>query len=71
MSKLGDLVALDDGKMGRIIDVDPEDCNKLCVHEVVRAGRVEVVERASLLRRLIMRADAFFLRVRDCGWRRQ
>jgi hypothetical protein len=69
---LGDLV-VGDGKMGLVVDIDPEARNTLlvaCVHEV-RVGRdpVEVVECASFLRRFIMQAEALFLRCRDCGWR--
>jgi hypothetical protein len=72
--KLGDLSVTNNG-MGRIVDIDPEDRNAIlvaCVHQV-RVGRdhIAVVERASLPRRFLMQAHALFLRVRDCGWRRQ
>jgi hypothetical protein len=63
--RLGDLSVTNNGEMGRIVDIDPEDRNTLLVERVhvVRVGRdsVEVVERASLLRRFIMQAHAFFL----------
>jgi hypothetical protein len=72
--KLGDLVATTHGAgLGRVVDVDPDDCNELlikCSHSV-RVGRdpIELVERASPLRRWAMRVTAFALMVRDCGWR--
>jgi hypothetical protein len=72
MFKLGDYVQVADG-FGRIVDIDPEDCNAIlveCVHEA-RVGRdpIRLIERGSLFRRCAMRAEAFYLRVRDCGWR--
>jgi hypothetical protein len=69
---LGDLVATQWGE-GRIVDVDPDDSTNLLVEcrriVSVRADQLELVERASLLRRCAMRARAFVLTVRDCGWR--
>jgi hypothetical protein len=69
---LADLVQAH-GQYVRISDIDPDDCNALLVKVVreVRVGRdrIEMVERASLLRRYAMRLHAFALRVRDCGWR--
>jgi hypothetical protein len=72
---LGDVVKLADGRRGLVIDIDPEDRNALLVESVhvhdVRVGRdrIEMVERASLLRRVAMRLKAFALKVRDCGLR--
>jgi hypothetical protein len=67
--RLGHL-SVTNGEMGRIVDIDPEDRNTLLVERVhmVRVGRdsIEVIERASLLRRFIMQAHAFFLWARDC-----
>jgi hypothetical protein len=72
MYKLGDLVFAN-GAFRRVIDIDPDDNTLLLLSDVleVRTGRdrVEIVERASLLRHWIMRGHAFYLRVRDCGLR--
>jgi hypothetical protein len=70
MYKLGDLVFANGG-FRRVIDVDPDDNTRLLLSDVLQVrtdrDRVEMVERASLLRHWIMRAHAFMLRVRDCG----
>jgi hypothetical protein len=54
--KLGDVVAIGDGKIGPIVDIDPEDRNVLlvkCLHQV-RVGRdhIEMVERAEIMENL-------------------
>jgi hypothetical protein len=71
MYKLGDLVFANGG-FRRVIDVDPDDNTRLLVSDALQVrtdrDRVEIVECASLVRHWAMRAHAFYLRVRDCGF---
>ena len=69
---LGDLGELADGSQGRVIDVCPDTGDLLILQPNVKSVRpyqVRLIARASLARHYAMRAHAFYLRVRDCGWR--
>jgi hypothetical protein len=76
--QLGDLIELVDscdatpqGNYGRVIDVCPDTGDLLVTRfvSVPAETRLRLVLRASMLTRRAMQAKAFYLRVRDCGWR--
>jgi heat shock protein HspQ len=72
MFKLGDKVAhRANGRLGEVIDVDPDNGDLIVEYRSLvtcRCDAARFVERASPLRHWSMRAHAFYLRMRDCGF---